>query len=119
MGFVINATLRPLYRRARTPVSTVQEEGWAPGPEWTGADTLAPPGFDPAHNELLYWLRGRTKENHKIQNQDTSYRARNLPNYEIGVLSTDLQSWVQDKIQRRERERERGRERERKEDGGK
>ena len=25
----------------------VQEAGWAPGPVWTGAENLAPPGFDP------------------------------------------------------------------------
>jgi hypothetical protein len=25
----------------------VQEVGWAPGPVWTGAEDLAPPGFDP------------------------------------------------------------------------
>jgi hypothetical protein len=31
----------------RDPVSIVQEAGWAPGPVWTGAENLAPPGFDP------------------------------------------------------------------------
>ena len=31
-----------------TPVPTVQEAGWAPGPVWAGAENLAPPpGFDP------------------------------------------------------------------------
>jgi hypothetical protein len=25
----------------------VQEAGWAPGPVWTGAENLAPRGFDP------------------------------------------------------------------------
>jgi len=24
----------------------IQEAGWAPGPVWTGAENLAPPGFD-------------------------------------------------------------------------
>jgi hypothetical protein len=28
-------------------VPIVQETGWAPGPVWTGAENLAPPGFDP------------------------------------------------------------------------
>ena len=28
------------------PVPIVQEVGWAPGPVWTGAEYLAPPGFD-------------------------------------------------------------------------
>ena len=27
-------------------VPIVQEAGWAPGPVWTGAENLAPPGFD-------------------------------------------------------------------------
>ena len=29
------------------PVPIVWEAGWAPGPAWTGAENLAPPGFDP------------------------------------------------------------------------
>ena len=28
-------------------VPIVQEAGWAPGPVWTGAENLPPPGFDP------------------------------------------------------------------------
>ena len=28
-------------------VTIVQEAGWAPGPAWTGAENLAPTGFDP------------------------------------------------------------------------
>ena len=31
----------------KDPVPIVQEAGWAPGPVWTGAKNLAPPGFDP------------------------------------------------------------------------
>jgi hypothetical protein len=31
----------------RDPVPIVQEAGWAPGQVWTGAENLAPPGFDP------------------------------------------------------------------------
>ena len=31
----------------KNPVTIVQEAGWAPGPVWTGAENLAPPGFDP------------------------------------------------------------------------
>ena len=34
------------YPRER-PVPIVQEAGWASGPVWTGAENLAPPGFDP------------------------------------------------------------------------
>ena len=28
-------------------VPIAQEAGWAPGPVWTGAENLPPPGFDP------------------------------------------------------------------------
>jgi hypothetical protein len=28
-------------------VPIVHEAGWAPGSVWTGAENLAPPGFDP------------------------------------------------------------------------
>jgi len=31
----------------KDPVPIVQEAGWAPGPVWTGAENLTPPGFDP------------------------------------------------------------------------
>jgi len=31
----------------KEPVPIVQEAGWASGPVWTGAENLAPPGFDP------------------------------------------------------------------------
>jgi len=32
---------------SKDPVAIVQEAGWASGPDWTGAEYLAPPGFDP------------------------------------------------------------------------
>ena len=38
---------RPLFTPGKEPVPIVQEAGWAPGPVWTGAENLAPPGFDP------------------------------------------------------------------------
>ena len=31
----------------KDPVPTVQETEWAPRPVWTGAENLAPPGFEP------------------------------------------------------------------------
>ena len=48
MRWVVNATPRPLYPRDRNPVPIVQD-GWDPGPVWTGAENLAPApkGFDP------------------------------------------------------------------------
>ena len=45
MGWVVNATPRPLYPWERHPVPIVQEAGWAPGPFWTGAENLAPTGI--------------------------------------------------------------------------
>ena len=35
------------FNPGKEPVPIVQEAGWAPGPVWTGAENLAPPGFDP------------------------------------------------------------------------
>jgi hypothetical protein len=47
---MVKATLRPFYPREWDSVPTVQEDGWDPGPVWTGAESLAPSlpsGFDP------------------------------------------------------------------------
>ena len=47
MGWVVNATPRPLYPRERDPVPIVEEAGWAPGSVWTGAGNRATlPVFD-------------------------------------------------------------------------
>jgi len=35
------------FTPGKDPLPFVQEPGWAPGPVWTGAENLAPPGFDP------------------------------------------------------------------------
>ena len=45
MGWVVNATPRPLYPRERYRVPIVQEAGWAPGQVWTRAENLAPTGI--------------------------------------------------------------------------
>jgi hypothetical protein len=37
MGWVVTATLRPLYPRERSAVTIVQEAAWASVPVWTGA----------------------------------------------------------------------------------
>jgi hypothetical protein len=42
-----SVTPRPLFTPGKDPVPIVQEAGWAPEPVWTGAENLAPPGFDP------------------------------------------------------------------------
>ena len=44
MGWVVNATPRPLYT-GKDPVPIVQEAGWASGPVWTGAENVAPTGI--------------------------------------------------------------------------
>jgi len=46
MGWVVNATPRPLYHRERSGNHCTSEEaGWAPGPVWTGEENLAPTGI--------------------------------------------------------------------------
>ena len=46
-GWGVSFKPRPLFTPGEDPVPIVQEGGWAPGPVWTGAENLAPPGFDP------------------------------------------------------------------------
>jgi hypothetical protein len=41
MGWVVNATLRPLYPEEREPIAIVEAAGWAPGRVWTGEENLA------------------------------------------------------------------------------
>ena len=57
---MVNATPQPPYPRERDPVPIVQEAGWAPGPEWTGAENLSPTEIRspdrPARYESLYRL---------------------------------------------------------------
>ena len=40
MGWLVNATPRPLYRRERDPVPIVLEAGWAQGQVWMGAERV-------------------------------------------------------------------------------
>ena len=113
MSFVVNATPPPLYPRARKPVSTVQEDGWASGPEWEGEETLSTPRFDPRtvqsiasrYTDCAEGLRRTTKPTIKISRSQhdtcpiTKQRCYPLT-CEIGC-----------KIQRSEREEERKKER--------
>jgi hypothetical protein len=70
---VASPTLRPLYPQERHSVPIVQEVGWAPGPSWTAAENLAPPGFDPRtvqpvashytdYDIPAHWMFWRTEE---------------------------------------------------------
>ena len=45
-GWGVSVMPRPLITPGKDLVPIVQEAGWAPGPVWTGAENLAPPGFD-------------------------------------------------------------------------
>ena len=59
MGWVVNATFRPLYPRERFGTDCI-EAGWAPGPVRTGAENLAPTEIRSpdrlARSALLYRL---------------------------------------------------------------
>jgi len=46
-GWGVSVTPRPLFTSRKDPIPLVREVGWAPGPVWTGAENLAPLGFDP------------------------------------------------------------------------
>ena len=60
MGWMVNATPRPLYLRETYPVPTVQEAGLAPGAVGTVAKKCAPTGIRspdlPARSEWLHRL---------------------------------------------------------------
>jgi hypothetical protein len=58
MGWVVNASPRPLYPLERDLLPIVHEDGRAPGSVWTGAENLAPTGARspdrPARRKSLY-----------------------------------------------------------------
>ena len=62
MGWVVNATPRPIYPR-KDPVPIVYEAGWAPGPVWTGEEKPPAQGFDLGHAvaQLVEALRYKPK----------------------------------------------------------
>jgi len=45
MGWVVNATPRPLFVPGKEPVPIVQEAGWAPGTVWTDEKNIVPTGI--------------------------------------------------------------------------
>jgi hypothetical protein len=57
---VVSVTPRPLFTPGNDPVPIVQEVGWTPGPNWTGAENLVATGFRssdrPASSQSLYRL---------------------------------------------------------------
>ena len=46
-GWRVSVTPRPLFISGKDPVPIVHEAGWGPEPVRTGAENLAPTGFDP------------------------------------------------------------------------
>jgi len=62
-GWGVSVTPRPLFTPGKGPVPIVQEVGWAPGPDWTGAENLARSGIRcpdrPARSQSLYRLSYR------------------------------------------------------------
>ena len=60
-GWGVSVTPRPLFTPGKDPVPIVQEDGWATGPVWTGAENLASTGIRypdrSARSQLLYRLR--------------------------------------------------------------
>ena len=59
-GWGVSVTPRPLFTPGKDPVPIVQDAVWAPGPDWTSAENLAPTGIRsqdrPAHSQSLYRL---------------------------------------------------------------
>ena len=68
MGWVENATARPLYPRERDPIPVIQKDEWAPEAVRAGAENLAPTGIRspdrPARSESLYRLRYPCQRNY-------------------------------------------------------
>jgi hypothetical protein len=78
MGWVVEATLRPLYHREGNPVPIVQEVGWVPGAVWTGTENLAPTGIRSPDRPVSIQI---TLFRH-------TYLIRTLPNFFNIILST-------------------------------
>jgi len=72
--------LSGLFTRGKDPVPTVEEVGWAAGPVWTAAESLAlhrdSIPDSPARSEPLYCLR---------------YRGPHLNKIIVGLISQSLQ----------------------------
>ena len=60
MGWMVDAKTRSLYLWELDRVPLLQEAGWAPGPVWTGVESLDRTGIRsldrPARSESLYRL---------------------------------------------------------------
>jgi hypothetical protein len=69
----VSVTPRPLFTPGKDPVPIVQDAGWVSGPAWTGAESLAPPGFDlrtvqPVARHYIDWATRRTRKQVRFLN---------------------------------------------------
>jgi len=109
-GWGVSVTLRPLFIPGKDRVPIVQEAGWAPGPVWTGAENLPPPGFNPrtiqpVASRYTDWATRPTKQKVQWHNQMGSYvwiittaliriqKLREANFYHI-LFMCDLKIWV-------------------------
>jgi hypothetical protein len=81
-------------------VPMVQEAGWAPGPVWTGAKNLAPPGFDPrtvqpvASRYTDWATRTQTSDSYCSMNPSNSTKKPFL--YEIRLYANFSVFWCEE-----------------------
>ena len=67
----------------KDPVPIVQEDGWAPGPVWTGAENLGSSGFRspdrPARSQSLYRLRYPAHSLYRVSHEECARLRESLP----------------------------------------
>ena len=88
MGWVDNATPRPLYPREGDTVPIVEEAGWTPGPVWAHRENLASTGIRspdrPTHSKSPYRLSYRGSLNYIKQLKDPNdYKSTAAPTTKI------------------------------------
>ena len=83
-GWRLSFTPRQLFTPGKDPVPIAQEAEWAPGPVWTGAESVAPTGFDPrtvqpVANRYIDYATRPTKE--------LRWKVKPIRNFILNVLS--------------------------------
>ena len=103
-GWGVSVTPQPFFTPGKDPVPIVQEAGWAPGPAWTGAESLAPTGIRspdrPASSQSLYRLSYRAysniqglKLNHCVINNigcTLKWASKSTTNISMGYLKYNI-----------------------------
>jgi len=67
MGWVVNALLWPFYPQKWTPLPTVEEVGWVPGPVWMGVEK--------GKSIALTWFRTPTTRPLQLNRTNTIWRS--------------------------------------------